>query len=209
MTRQDYDDLVARIERLNPGEPLLPTLLAGHSRVNELYARAAERRLPTEISDEPDDAADLAGATPYADETLRGLWRERTRLFGEMNKQSNLFHSCHTDADRADNSRLVLAWWDDILAAKARIAHYEQHGAMPPDPEEADDLPDNPVALSKKLNSLRARISQKKAQLRDLAGLDEGTPGKQSKIDAGEADLRGLQHWAGLAEEKLKTYGQD
>lgn len=142
------------------------------------------------------------------DDTLRALWRERTRLFGEMNKQSNLFHSCSTDADRAANSDRVLAWWNDILAVKAKIAHYEQHGELPPVEQEGEELPDNPVALSKKLASLRARISQVKKKLLDLASLDPSTGGKQSKIDAAENDLKRLRFQEGKAVEKLKTYEQ-
>lgn len=208
MKEAEYIEHLSRIARQNPAEPLLPALRAGYSRANVLYIKAALRRMPTAGSDMEAEPR-WQDRTPHADETLRSLWRERTRLFGLMNKQSNAFHNCRTDADRADNSRRVLSWWDDILAVKAKIAYYEQHGALPAEPEEADELPDNPVQLSKRLNSLRARISQKKAQLRDLAGLDEGTPGKQSKIDAAERDLKALKHQAGMAEVKLRVYGQE
>lgn len=208
MKEAEYIEHLGRIVRQNPAEPLLPALRAGYSRANVLYIKAALRRMPTAGSDMEAEPR-WQDRTHHADETLRALWRERTRLFGMMNKQSNAFHNCRTDDDRADNSRRVLSWWDDILAVKAKIAYYEQHGALPAEPEEADELPDNPVQLSKRLNSLRARISQKKAQLRDLAGLDEGTPGKQSKIDAAERDLKALKHQAGMAEVKLRVYGQE
>lgn len=208
MTTTQYLADVALIERYNPGEVLLPTLRAGHSRANEMYLRAALKRVPDPAMGAPDDPEepDWKGQTPYADETLRALWRERTRLFGEMNRQSNRFHDCKTDEQRAENSRLVLGWWADILSAKAKIAYYEQHGELPPVAEEGDELPDNPVALSKKVASLRARISQTKKKLTDLAGLDPGTPGLQSKIDAAENDLKQLRFQAGKAEEKLKGY---
>lgn len=206
MTPAQYTASLALIESRNPGEVLLGTLRAGYSRVNEIYMRSALKRLPEEPeeTEEPDWKAE----TPYADETLRGLWRERTRLFGEMNRQSNRFHECKTDEQRAENSKRVLAWWSDILAAKAKIAYYEQHGELPPVTEEGEELPDNPVALSKKLASLRARVSQAKKKLIDLAGLDEGTPGKQSKINAAEDDLKQLRYMVGKAEVKLKGYEQ-
>ena len=205
MTEEQYNENLALITRRNPGEVLLNTLQTGYTRVNTIYMAAAVKRLPAEEMEAPD----LKGHTPYADETLWGLWRERTKLFGEMHKQSNLFHQCQTDNQRAENSKKVLGWWKSILAVKAKIEYYEHHGEMPPAEDGAEPMPDNPVALGKKLNSIRARISQKKQQLEALAGLDEGTPEKQSKIDAAEADLRTLKYMAGLAQEKLKTYEQE
>lgn len=227
MNAQEYTAALRRIEDGNPGEVLLPVLRTGHSRVNEMYLRSALRRIPSpqshtrsmspleggrgvnlEGGQGREEEPDWKSRTPYADETLRALWRERTRLFSEMNKQSNLFHECRTDADRAGNSAKVLSWWDDILAAKAKIAWYEQHGELPPVAEDGDELPDNAALLAKKLNSLRARVSQVKKKLLDIASLDEGTPGKQSKINAAEDDLKQLRFMAGKAEEKLKAYEQ-
>lgn len=211
MTADEYTAALRSIEQGNPTEALLPVLRTGHSRANEMYMRAALKRLIPPKSAELEGSShepDWKGQTPYADDTLRALWRERTRLFGEMNKQSNLFHTCKTDEERAANSARVLSWWDDIQAAKAKIAHYEQHGELPTPEHEGDDLPDNPALLAKKLASLRARISQVKKKITDIAGLDEGTPGKQSKIDAAENDLKQLQFLAGKAAVKLKEYEQ-
>lgn len=140
---------------------------------------------------------------------LQELWGERTRLFGLMNRQSNQFHICKTDAQRAENSRLVLVYWASILAAKGDIAFYEENGKMPPIKEAGDELSDNPVALGKQLCSIRAKISQTQLKLRDLAGLDAGTPDKQAKINVAEARLIELKHGRGLAEQKLKSYGQN
>lgn len=202
MTKEAYIEAVQYIERNNPGEALLPVLRKGHSSANEMYLRVALKRCP-------EDVPDLKDRTPYADDVLRGLWRDRTRLFGEMNKQSNRFHECKTDEQRAENSRRVLAWWSDILAAKAKIEWYEAHGELPPVADDSDDLPDNPVALGKKLNSLRARASQVKKKLVDLAGLDPGTPGRESKISAAENDLKQIRFMIGKAEVKLEEYGAE
>ena len=119
---------------------------------------------------------------------------------------STLAFSAPTDEERAANSARVLSWWDDIQAAKAKIAHYEQHGELPMPAEDGDDLPDNAALLAKKLNSLRARISQVKKKITDIAGLDESTPGKQSKINAAENDLKRLRYLEGKAAVKLKEY---
>lgn len=209
MTAQEYTAALRRIEEGNPQEPLLPALRRGHSRANEMYLKAALKRVGIGGSVSSGQSKKREEEGTKADETLRGLWRERTRLFGEMNKQSNLFHTCKTDAERAENSARVLGWWNDILAVKEKIAYYEQHGELPkPVQGDAEELPDNAALLAKKVNSLRARISQKKKQLQELAGLDPGTPGLQSKIESAEADLKGLKHLEGLAAQKLKGYEQ-
>ena len=217
MTADEYTAALRRIEQGNPTEALLPVLRTGHNRANEMYLRAALKRIRPTPGPSPEGRGDAAHSTSpllfgggagggVADETLKSLWRERTRLFGEMNKQSNLFHACKTDEERAANSARVLSWWDDIQAAKAKIAHYEQHGELPMPAEDGDDLPDNAALLAKKLNSLRARISQVKKKITDIAGLDESTPGKQSKINAAENDLKRLRYLEGKAAVKLKEY---
>lgn len=200
MSSCEYWELVDRIMVENPEEPLLASLTERHTKVAEVYLALALKRLEQkpEVS---------APEEVIPDETLRELWRQRTALFGEMNKLSNRFHECKSDGQRADNSRAVLAIWDRILAVKAKIEYYQQHGSLPE--EIGEQLPDNPVALGKKVASLRARISQKKAALLSLAALDPGTPGKDDKIAAGEQDLKDLRHLLGLAVNKLQPYGEE
>lgn len=209
MTPQEYSQHLLRIERDNPTEVLLPALRSGWSRANEMYLRAALRRLV--VSEQLSESFKLSESSPKetakpADATLRALWAERTRLFGEMNKMSNFFHDCKTDEERAANSAAILRKWQEILVVKGKIRHYEEHGEMPPEQEEEDILPDNPVLLSKKLNSFRAGISQTKAKLEAAFGLDDATPGKAANIERLEAKLRRLKHLSGLAEVKLKGY---
>lgn len=202
MTTQEYSQQLRRIERDNPNEVLLPALRAGWSRANEMYMRAALRRVATI----PPNVVELETRQRPADDNLRALWAERTRLFGEMNKMSNHFHECRTDAERAANSAAILHKWQEILAVKGKIAHYEEHGELPAEAEQEDELPENPVLLSKKLNSFRAGISQTKAKLEAAAGLDDATPGKAENIQKLEAKLKRLKHLSGLAEVKLKGY---
>lgn len=202
MTTNEYWEAVDDIEIKNPGEPLLATLQEGPSAINEIYLKAAKTRLPEEI-EEPEP-----GEPQYdgSDETLRKLWGQRTQLFGKMNKQSNVFHECKTKEERSRNSKAILVIWGEIQRVKADISHYEREGALPEVVDPSDSLPENPVELSRKLNSIRARISQKKKQITEIAGLDAGAPGKQEKIDAAEGDLKQLKYLAGLAAEKLKTF---
>jgi len=210
MTPKEYWEKVDLIESRNPHEILLSTIKTGHSAVNEVYLGAALKRLrsmPAPQAD-PEPEEEIEVPEEQADETLRGLWRERTSLFGEMNKLSNKFHDCKTDDQRAKNSKHILHIWQQILAVKANMAYYKAHKSLPEPISDEDELPENPVALSKKLNSIRARISQKKQVLREIAALDEHTEGKAAKIQQGEDDLKRLKHLAGLAEQKLKAHEQ-
>ena len=204
ITETQYDELLVRIERENPAEPLLPALRGGYSRVNALFMAAAANRLP-EIQ-ETDDVEQVpeeieADAT---DVTLNSLYSEKSRLFTSLYKQSNVFHTCRSDQERAENSRAVLAIWDDILQAKARITYYLEHGELPKETAEGDDLPDNPVLLSKKLNSIRAQISQIQKRLLQLAERPDTDQDKTRLIRDAEEQRRRKIHLRGLAEQKLK-----
>jgi len=216
MNERQYKAALAKIERNNPGEPLLSTLRGGWSKINMLYIGIALKRMPTVIDDEeyePEEVAQVVIRTKNVqsktpDDVLRGLWAERTRLFGEMNKQSNLFHACKSDEDRAANSEKVLGWWKDILRVKGNILHYEEYGELPKSAAVGDELSDNAVSLGKQLASIRARISQTQAKITEVASLDPNTPGKEAKIQDYEVKLRDLKHLRGLAEQKLKSYEQ-
>jgi hypothetical protein len=216
MNERQYKAALAKIERNNPGEPLLSTLMGGWSKINMLYIGIALKRMPTVIDDEeyePEEVAPVVIRTKNAqsktpDDVLRGLWAERTRLFGEMNKQSNLFHACKSDEDRAANSEKVLGWWKDILRVKGNVLHYEEYGELPKSAAVGDELSDNAVSLGKQLASIRARISQTQAKITEVASLDPNTPGKEAKIQDYEVKLRDLKHLRGLAEQKLKSYEQ-
>lgn len=197
MSPSDYVEALARIETGNPTEPLLPALRRGWSRVNAIYMAAALKRLPA-----PEPV--WQDQTPFADENLRGLWAERTRLFGEMNRRSNQFHDCKSDEDRAANSREIRRIWGLILAVKERIEHYEAHGELPEEPsEERFPLPDEPVALMKKLNSIRAQISQGQRRLDDLGALPDGHPEREKIADV-EGRLAELKLYRGHAENAVK-----
>lgn len=210
MTQDKYWENVALVQQKAPNSVLLPTLKAGYSKVNIIYLNSILKKitaLPKAAPPPPEDEYTVTltwGAD--ADETLRGLWAQRTQLFGEMNKLSNHFHDCKTDDQRLANSKAIMRIWAKIEDAKTNIRHYEQHKCLPEPVDEIDTLPDNPVQLSKRLASLRSRISQKKQQIVAIAALDEGTDGKQAKIDNAEQELKHLRYLCGLAEQKLKSY---
>lgn len=212
MTRQEYEQAVALIGRRNPGETLLNTLRAGYRPVNEIYIRAALRRLPPVGLKTEGIAADIPHQRDqrFADQNLRELWAERTRLFGEMNKCSNHFHECKSDDERAANSRSIRVIWGKILEVKDRIEYYEQHGELPaPADEERFPIPDDLVEIVKKQLSLRAQISQRKRQLDGLAGLHESDPerAKIADIEAKLAELKlYLGHLGKAIEQRARVY---
>lgn len=201
MKEAEYDELLERIERENPREPLLATLRGGYSRVNAIFMTSAAKRLPeiTDVAEEEDPEVDAT------DVALNELYREKSRLFTQLYKQSNVFHTCRSDAERAENSRVVLAIWDEILQAKGRIAYYLEHGELPKEATEADELPDNAVLLGKKLNSLRAQVSQIQRRLEGLAERPDTDPDKARLIRDAEEQRRKKIHLRGLAEQKLKS----
>lgn len=206
MTQAEYIDNLARIEQANPAEVLLPTLRCGFNKANVLYMKSALKRLPEDAPGEEVDHVDdtAPAALRPADETLKALWAERSRLFGEMNRMSNHFHECKTDQERATNSTAILRKWEDIQAVKAKIRHYEEHGDMPSVVvEEKFPLPDNPFDLVKKLNSIRVQISQVEAKLREAGELPEDHPDRQTRIQEGEKKRAFLILYRGHAEQKI------
>lgn len=206
MSAQQYQEAVERIEKRNPDEILLPTLRSGYCRINEVYLRAAMRRLSTVSMEKIPHPREQK----YADANLRDLWRERTELFGQMNKLSNHFHDCKSDDERAANSRSIRVIWGKILEVKDRIEYYEQHGELPaPADEERFPIPDDLVEIVKKQLSLRAQISQRKRQLDGLAGLHESDPerAKIADIEAKLAELKlYLGHLGKAIEQRARVY---
>lgn len=209
MKEAEYNELLERIERGNPQEPLLSTLQRGYSRVNAIFMVSAAKRLPKEVEEVEGDPNEYLEDEPeFNDEqndVLNGLYDEKRSLFRRMYKQSNVFHLCRSDEERAANSREVLAIWDAILRIKAQIAYFEEHGELPRPEAEGDDLPDNPVLLGKKLNSLRAQISQIQKRLEALAERPDSDTDKVRLIQEAENNRRNKIHLRGLAEQKLKS----
>lgn len=200
MTQSEYNNGLERIMQENPREVLLPALQSGYTRANVVYMLAALNRLP-----DPEEVECLpTKSTKPADDTLRALWAERTRLFGQMNRMSNKFHECTTDQARAENSREVQRKWDEILEVKRKIRHYEEYGEVLEDGEqEKFPLPDDPIALMKKLASIRVQISQSEVKIREANALPNDHPDKQKRIQEGESKRAFLILYRGHAEQKI------
>ncbi|MBL7780697.1 MAG: hypothetical protein JNM22_05720 [Saprospiraceae bacterium] len=174
--------------------------------MNVIYLTAALKRLPAEVeAAAPAPARQDTVPSKNADETLKALWAERTRLFGEMNRMSNHFHDCTTDADRAANSDAIGKKWEEIVAVKERIRQYETTGEVASvATDEKFPLPEYPIELMKKIASIRAMISQAKKTLREAAELPDEHPERQKRIQEGEERLTYLNLYKGHAEQKAR-----
>lgn len=184
-----FEEYIAGVEWLKmhlPGHPLLPSLQAGHSRINILYLKQALKAVPQEASNDIVPEA--------ADADLKTLLKNKKSLFARRAKLSNSFHDCDTDADRAGVSDEIQIVQRQIETVNKQIRHYEATGELLPEGKNVVDatLPGNGVQLVKKLNSLRANISIKKSKLEQLVALPEEHPDKK-KIAGIEDRLRKLE----------------
>lgn len=208
MTKEEYQRSLNRIEVENPDEVLLRELRKGYDRLRIIYMRHALRRvegvgtraIAHAIEPEPTEFD-----AKKADETLKELWRARKSLFGKMNQTSNRFHDCKSDAERAKVSDEIISIWNEILHLKAKIAHYEKNAELPDETGARFPLPNDSVGVMKKINSLRAQISQVKKQIDALGELQADDP-ERSRIEEREKRLRELRLYLGHAETRLKTF---
>ncbi len=205
MTREAYMDALGRIERDNPREVLLPTLRSGFTRLNVIYMKSALGRLtvPAQSVAARVVAAPMEEAS--ADEVLKSLYKQQQVLRGEKAKLSNDFHNCTTTDQRREVSQRVLGKDAAIRANEGKIAHYKAHNAMPSEDEDDEFyLPDDPIALMKKANSIASQISQTKKKLDELGALGPNDPAR-GEIGKYEGKLDRLKLYKGYAEQKIKA----
>lgn len=219
MTNKEYKALLARIEAENPGEPLLPFLRSGHSAVNEIYVKSAAKRLAENVDTPPIGAAPTSSEGEMLeilenvgnfdihrnDEKWLELSADIRRAYNAIRRTRNKFHSCTDDETRAIVANEVAACWRVIQLAINRRQVYENTGEITTPTDGADDLPDNPVELGKRLASIRVQITQTKNRIEDIAASNEADKNKQERLQKAEATLQRLKNLRGLAEERLKT----
>jgi hypothetical protein len=201
MTKDEFEANLAKIQKHNPAEPLLPELRKGYDRLRVIYMKSAIKNCFSDKQEKIEADVEIE----QSDEVLRGLWKNRKELFLEMNKLSNHFHDCKSDHERASNSKAIMVIWDKITQIKSKISHYEKWADLP-DEGEKFALPSDPVLLVKKLNSIRAQISQVKRKLDDLAKLDKNDPNR-SEIQRYEDRLTHLKLYAGHADTAIASKG--
>ena len=197
MTEAQYSQNLALLERESPKEPLLPILRKGFSQGNVLFMGVAMQRCEpfSQQSSENDTQEDT---------TLRKLTRLIAAAYGDLRKARNKFHDCQKQEHYAKVSDEVQRIWNrQILPAIARRDYYAQHGEEMPESEEADEIPEDGIALQKYINSLRARISQTKKRIEESVNLDAAK--KKEVVETCEARLRKLKNQLAIAEARAKT----
>lgn len=204
MTLLEYRDRVLCIETANPNEPLLPLLRNGLSAVNAIYLRAAEKRLQCPEKNEQGDTIDDAvlpddsveDAKWANDNTWRAMTADIARAYNAIRAERNNYLRCTNDEQRGKVVDSVESCWANIQAAIAKRRYYEESGLDAP----VDDaeMPRSAFESAKRLNSVRAQISQMKRNIEEAIREDKDA----SKM---EGKLQKLMREKGLLEQAVKT----
>jgi hypothetical protein len=190
MTQNQYEQKLLVLETLDPESKLLPMLRKGFSQLNAIYLNQAlknVKKVPVFIEEKevevPDDNLQI---------------RVR-KLYGERAKLSNRFHELDSDKARAENSK-------EIQRIQRQIQDLLTNGQTEAD----NEIPEDPIAMMKFLNSTRAKISQAKKELERLGALPDDDPGR-SNIPNIEARLQKLnltkEHVVRIVEQKETIHG--
>lgn len=206
MTREAYMEALERIERGNPNEPLLATLRGGFTRLNVVYLKSALGRLTVPATKGVCQVVITSSAEEKpADDVLKSLYKQQQVLRGEKAKIANELHNCTTTEQRREVSRRILEKDATIRANEAKILHYTAHNALPSEDEEDEFyLPDDPIALMKKANSIASQISQTKKKLDELGALGPSDPAR-GEIGKYQGKLDRLKLYKGYADQKIKA----
>jgi hypothetical protein len=179
---------------------LYPTLSQGYSAINVVYLKgvlaqlkAVEQRAATIETDAPDNMQD--------EPRWKALTRDIADCYNQLRKLHNQYHTCKTQQEYADVANRMKAAWESAQKAIQSRKAYQIGGE---DALQADgELPTDPVALLRKLNSLRARRSQLRKVLEGL--LHSG--GDQKEKGKSEVKLKEVENLIGLAEQKMANNG--
>ncbi len=193
MTRAEYEKAVSDIEARNPSEPLLPTLRRGYTPGNVMFLGVALKRVPKSVAVVP-VVREKSGKPTFqqhaseTEGTERMLTRKIAEAYSLLRKTRNGFHTCTSQDQFARVSDEVQRVWEkEVQHAIARREHFRSTGQL--DNEPSEKLPDNPVALSKHINSLRARVSQAKK-----AGQTERIAMLQSQLEAAGEKIKTMEN---------------
>jgi hypothetical protein len=195
MTQEQYKQGFETVSLQNPSEPLLPTLQKGYSRVNALYLQAALNRLdeaPPQIEVEEEESDDREN-----DPRWNELTSHIRAAYNEVRRIHNLYFACQNQADYIRTATQMRNAWEAVQKSKAARNAYEVGGTT----EDGEEIPDNPVQLSKMLNSLRVKRKQHQDKIIEL-----GIAGETEKLKAKESSLAKLKNTLATVEEKLKQY---
>ena len=173
MTQEEYWQKVNFVCENAPKHPLINKLTEAYSQINVMYLRYVLKQLVNrdlDVEPAPRRSALKEKLIDSDDLNLRKLYIKKSSLFTDRAKQSNQFHECRNDDQRAALSDQIQITQKAIEAIMQTIRHYQEFGSLPED-DERYPIPKNPIELARKLNSIRVRISQIKKEIEQIAEL--------------------------------------
>jgi hypothetical protein len=169
ISEKAYPAALRRVQSDWPDHPLLkilstgPTLL-NRARIEQILVQISERL--TEEANTPQALVDIEyNDLNTEDSILRGLYIEKSNLFVERARYSNRLHDCASDSERAKVVSDILITQRRIEDIFHRIKEYIKTGQLP---EMDAHIPNDPVGLVLKMNSLRASVSYFKRKAQEL-----------------------------------------
>lgn len=193
-----YAEALAALKAQQPGHLLLRLLSLAETPANRLILERELSKFPDQ-EEAPKEIASPGEQTGVLD----GLFRQQSDLFGERRKLSNSFHDCQTDADRRAVSISIQSVQARIEFVRSQIKDFKALGHLPK-ADEKYPVPEDPFKLGALRASLRASISRKTRELKDLAL--EALDGKEDlkKTAASETKLRELQNHLKLVQKSIQ-----
>jgi hypothetical protein len=150
------------LKSLDPENSLIKILEKGENLINRKILDKELAKLPPPL---PRDENQTKEKDPIRQ---RFAMQIRNQIAARA-KLSNQFILCKTDEERKELSKMIIEINDKINVLKQNMDYYESNKKLPE--MVADDrfkIPENPIDLMMKLNSLRSNISQVKKELRSM-----------------------------------------
>lgn len=195
MTSENYFAAIGQIEAYDDRNPLLPSLRKGHNALNEVRVISILQKMSTQRIEqeqkEKEAEQEEVMMMDSDDENLKMLFVQKSNLFVSRAKFSNRLHECENDHQRSeviDNILQVQREIEDIFEA---IRQYRATGVMPDEGTEFR-IPTDGLALARLQNTLRASISRKRAEIKELLEREQNTT-NQNKIDKADKALKSYE----------------
>jgi DNA repair exonuclease SbcCD ATPase subunit len=203
-----YQEALEALRAVNPGHVLLRILGASQTAGNRLILDRELAKLAVQESDTPPigdpTTPDELDVDPVGDPVLEDLHRLQSVLFADRRKLSNSFHDCQTDGERRDVSEAIQAVQRRIEHVREQMKDYKRIGHVPA-PDEKYPVPEDPFRLIALQASLRASISRKSREARDLAAAEaENDQNSSKKLPQAESKLRELQNHLERVQKAIK-----
>lgn len=169
MSQDDYDANLEVLQRLIPGNALLPRLLSGYTAIN---ARYVGRLMGENVAPAPRRTTRLitqpTTEVPNTPE-FNALSQRKSNLYQQRAKLSNRFHDCNTVNARADVSRDIRHVQGKIKTVHQQMSHYMIHGKVPDHMKEQERAVYTEAELMKQRQAINAKMTRLRSNLKQAA----------------------------------------